>query len=57
MKNNTNKGSKTLHLKHKIEQQESYYKKGITKYYPENIRLSNMNPYTNKGSQHTTQKT
>ena len=58
--NNTNptttKDHKILHIKHKIEQNESYYNQGTTKYYTKNIRLSNTSPTTNMGSQNTTQK-
>jgi hypothetical protein len=35
---------KTLHRKHQIDQHEPKYKQGTTKYYAENIRLSNTNP-------------
>ena len=45
-----------LHREVTIEH-EPHYKQGITKHYTENIRLSNTNPNTNKGSQNTTQKT
>ena len=48
---------KILHRKHKIEQHDPYYNQGITKHYTKNIRLSNTNPTTTKGSQNTTQKT
>ena len=48
---------KTLHKKHKIEQHEPHYNQEITKHCTENIRLSNTNPNTKKGSQNTTQKT
>jgi hypothetical protein len=47
----------TLNRKNKIEQHEPWYKQGIIQYYTENIRLSNTNPTSNKGSQNTTQKT
>jgi hypothetical protein len=48
---------KTLHRKHNIERDKPFYKQGITQYYTENKWLNNTNPYTDKGSQNTTQKT